>query len=127
MKLVKDLKIGDNLYIKEPWKDNVLIHTVLSTYSEKDYLYIIDSHKILCFGKLEENTLYSREHSKIYLEDSFVNEDMIIEFKNRIESHKQTFEKIQKKYIEDVEDFTKLIARLEKEFEILKNKLLWSV
>ena len=127
MKLVKDLKIGDNLYIKEPWKDNVLTHTVLSIYLEKDYLYVIDSHKILCFGKLEENTLYSREHSKIYLEDSFVNEDIIIEFKNRIESHKQTFEKIQKKYIEDVEDFTKLIARLEKEFEILKNKLLWSV
>ena len=127
MKLVKDLKIGDNLYIKEPWKDNVLTHTVLSIYLEKDYLYVIDSHKILCFGKLEENTLYSREHSKIYLEDSFVNEDMIIEFKNRIESHKQTFEKIQKRYIEDVEDFIKLIARLEKEFEILKNKLLWSV
>ena len=127
MKLVKDLKIGDNLYIKEPWKDNVLTHTVLSIYLEKDYLYVIDSHKILCFGKLEENTLYSREHSKIYLEDSFVNEDIIIEFKNRIESHKQTFEKIQKKYIEDVEDFTKLITRLEKEFEILKNKLLWSV
>lgn len=124
MKLVKDLKIGDNLYIKEPWKDNVLTHTVLSIYLEKDYLYVIDSHKILCFGKLEENTLYSREHSKIYLEDSFVNEDMIIEFKNRIESHKQTFEKIQKKYIEDVEDFTKLITRLEKEFEILKNKLI---
>ena len=127
MKLVKDIKVGDNLYIKEPWKDNVLTHTVLSIYSEKDYLYVIDSHKILCFGKLEENTLYSREHSKIYLEDSFVNEDIIIEFKNRIESHKQTFEKIQKKYIGDVEDFTKLIARLEKEFEILKNKLLWSV
>ena len=124
MKLVKDLKVGDNLYIKEPWKDNVLIHTILSIYSEKDYLYVIDSHKILCFGKLEENTLYSREHSKIYLEDSFVNEDMIIQFKNRIESHKQTFEKIQKKYIEDVEDFTKLIARLEKEFETLKNKLI---
>ena len=86
MKLVKDLKVGDNLYIKEPWKDNTLIHTILNIYIEDDYLYILDSHKILCYGKTESNTLYSREHSKIYLEDSFVNEEIINDFKSNFKT-----------------------------------------
>ena len=73
--IIKECNIDyKNIYY---YKNNFYLQ-IKNTISEKDYLYIIDSHKILCFGKLEENTLYSREHSKIYLEDSFVNEDILL-------------------------------------------------
>jgi hypothetical protein len=123
VKLAKDIVVGDNLYIEDTYQKNILIHTVLSIYQEinTDYIYIITSHKYLCFGKLDSNVLYSREYSKIYLEEFIITDKIIEDYIQRIEENKKSIKKIQTKYEEEIESLKYYTLRLEKELNLLKN------
>ena len=121
MKKVKDLKIGDELYISNQYTKEIFTRNVWQIFQDKDYMYIIDEHKSLCFGKNDSTKLYSRENSNIYLNKNEIFNLQLLDLEKSIESSIKEKEGLTKKYNEDIESIDIYLNRKNKELLQMKN------